>query len=874
MKKLMVMAVAALPLIGLQAASTIYLANNDLTSTEWIDASDMNNWTTEFDSGTKQAVPGHPPTLANMQNASYNPCFYRAVSLDLGGQTFRFNLIRNQGNSPYTGSAYWGDATHPWAFTNGTILIDYDMLTRHKPNKGVDIWNGATIDASKASQYFGPGSGQGGADVSPWTIHAGGALKTAVYKPYDATITVEAGGFFEVTKSFRPDEGSKQPYNRIINRGTTRFAKGVLFDSDVNDGNEAYKLVFTQEAGDLYVGGDISRGVATKAQFEFLFTGGTIHPTVLMAAIRADAGATVPAGSFVAVDVPPGGTFDLSGVTFADDTTLTVRGAGKVLFGASKPTTLLHADRVFYRGVPAEPIVGADGLQLVLEAPLLSLENLTLPDDYELIVDPLVFKAGDTVVKSSDAAFLESVLAKLSAEMPIQYPNADVTIVGDEIQLVAKSVTPVTYYWNKGARGDMLWGDATDLDNWSTAWDSTEMKPDDAAVPARLPTVDDEFCVTRDLLLDLKGRTMRVKAMSLTPNPYGGTYWGADTDSWGISNGTVYVDRDIITRHKGSANGDIFSCFDIWGGGRLIQTDGTKQNGFTAGDGKGGDQPGGISYFRIHRGGEAIVNMRYRFFSSRVIVDEGGRFESRRISFSNNTKYEINSIENHGTCLFPLGIDTVEGTTNDGKIALLQRGGVLQLGGDVHTNELGGRIELELSGGTIEALSNVAFRITSVTMPASADATLKVAPGMLLDMTGFDYGADATLTKAGAGAVRFDDYPSALSVAEGLLALTVPNGVLPDSVVFADGAGLRFAAVNTALPAIANADKLVCEVDLSVLKAGDTLATSADGATLAGICDGLNAVWAKDPKSRIRAVVEGTALKLVKTGPGLRLILR
>ena len=89
--------------------------------------------------------------------------------------------------------------------------------------------------------------------------------------------------------------------------------------------------------------------------------------------------------------------------------------------------------------------------------------------------------------------------------------------------LTAFAVRATTYYWLVGEPGAHEWGDATDLNNWSTVFDTTTRQPVATSHPTRLPTSSDTICGYRSLMLDLKGTTLTTGSLNCNAtSPYTG----------------------------------------------------------------------------------------------------------------------------------------------------------------------------------------------------------------------------------------------------------------------------------------------------------------------------------------------------------------
>lgn len=425
--------------------------------------------------------------------------------------------------------------------------------------------------------------------------------------------------------------------------------------------------------------------------------------------------------------------------------------------------------------------------------------------------------------------------------------------------LTAFAVRATTYYWLVGEPGAHEWGDATDLNNWSTVFDTTTRQPVATSHPTRLPTSSDTICGYRSLMLDLKGTTLTTGSLNCNAtSPYTGVeFWGSSDVFWHVTNGTLSVDYALM-RHSTAGDG-----LQVWNGGAFVcRKDMSPGNNTTS-----------KTPVWIHPGGLVNVKGKLSLFSTMLTVEPGGTFETSGFSMSpySYSPNCMNVITNRGSANFPNGISVDDGraagNANWGRLKVYQLDGVMTLGGPVTHNDNRLWLDFYLEGGTLRATGDVTFTNTTIkTVAANAVVTADVAKASAkLDMGDFDYGDNVTVVKRGPGNLAFDgagNQPAALVVEEGALIVDRPDFVLPASTRFAAGAGICFAAKGVTFGALdLPASGLVCPLDLLKVGEGDVIAISEFAETREAICAGVNA-WCAAQAVGLRAAASGDSVVL------------
>ena len=281
-----------------------------------------------------------------------------------------------------------------------------------------------------------------------------------------------------------------------------------------------------------------------------------------------------------------------------------------------------------------------------------------------------------------------------------------------------------------------------------------------------------------------------------------------------------------------------------------------------------GDGGAGVNLYDIRNGGAVTFNGTVIAARFVVVVSSGGTFTFNPSSFYFlSTAYDIavQAITNSGTAYFPSGV-TLNGDCSSTKppstFTIRQNAGTMTLGGPLVRNGTYGKLCFSLAGGTLAATSDVSFTgLDVVTMEAGCTATVNVDAGSTLDLSAMTFGANAALTKSGAGIVNVGtSLPDVLTVASGSVRVT--SGVaLGSRLSLNSGTTLVLAGVGISADAIGGIADVAVVLDDAVVSLvdGTPVFSSGDAALLASIAAKLTlpAGW--------RAAVNGGAVCVYST---------
>lgn len=419
------------------------------------------------------------------------------------------------------------------------------------------------------------------------------------------------------------------------------------------------------------------------------------------------------------------------------------------------------------------------------------------------------------------------------------------------VSLLSVQLLATTYYWIANAPGSKQWADATDLNNWSTSW--VDGYPDPNTHPTALPTENDEIWLCRDILMDLKGQTWKVKAHQLgVKYKLGGTgeYWGGD-HPFAVTNGNISITGEVRMRSTGG-----FHAYN----GSVLTLPGYPKPGCDM------ETPCPIN---AYAGGKVVLGT-VQTYNTVMTVHENAEMDIGRIyPLDNATKPTI--VENFGT-ITPTDGWTFRlypnfGLKEEASMTLRQKAGVWTLKGNVDREVVSGKTTakceyaFELSGGTLVCAGNVAFGSdVKASMTEGAAAVVEVAESKTADFAGFTYGEKSVIEKTGMGMLMLSGaFPSELKVTAG--EVLIGGGIAAELAFLkvASGATLR-------LGQTVHAETLTIEkgaavsVESSALKVGAILVSSRDESALQDVAAAVNA--GLDEGTGLMARVEDGAVVL------------
>lgn len=396
-----------------------------------------------------------------------------------------------------------------------------------------------------------------------------------------------------------------------------------------------------------------------------------------------------------------------------------------------------------------------------------------------------------------------------------------------------------TYYWlpEKGVKAD-----ATDLNNWSIAFDAETKTPVPDAHPTRLPTASDALCACRDFHFDFGGKSLSFKTMSAAvTSPYtGSTYWGESGLDWIFENGTYTVE----TLSQRIRTGDVMLLTNSM---HLVCT-----SWFTPGSGMGGD---GVCDVDI-ADGCSLQAKNVAFSNGRIHVAPGATFEADMLQNSGAQPTPV--LENRGTTTLKR-VDVTSGASGDYKMTIRQIAGTMTFGGAISRNGGKGKLVFEVSGGTLRSSGQVSFAdVTSAAVASDTALAVQVDEGGKLDFGAFTFGDNVSVSLTGPGETVFGAaLPEEISVAAG--GALVPRGATfaDKDVSVAAGGVVRFVMPDAVCRSIEYAEGADATIDAALFAAGDTVLRSESDATLDATL------------AFLEAHLAGTAFQVAKTGYSL-----
>jgi len=387
---------------------------------------------------------------------------------------------------------------------------------------------------------------------------------------------------------------------------------------------------------------------------------------------------------------------------------------------------------------------------------------------------------------------------------------------------ITHSARAETFYW-KNHLADSTYFSWQDPASWVVGTRVSGTNPDNL-----YPQADDYIHIMREYqsyaCYDLDGVTHSIKGIS----------WADFNNDWGhrhlkLKNGTLEMTetfesfRTIMTVENAGKFKLASTCVTTLG------WDAAAANTFTVNDGGeldlGGTIEMGTPRFYVKSGGKMV------FQPSTLTLGKahtGGYTD--RIRFNN-----------YGTMEFP---ETLQFTNGDGHTAYAivdfeQKGGTMQFGAQLtKAANLCGVFYLELDGGTLAVTCDfdTAF-FNNVNMTnEGASATMDVAANKTLTVANMGFGADAALTKAGAGKLVFGaSQPATLALSAGSVEIAKPHTY--SAMSFASDTKLVIKTKGVVINSPSNYTGAELEFTTDDMQYGETVLTSDDQTFLAAVRD-------------------------------------
>ena len=739
MKKLFSAAVCALTTFALSVAQgdqTFFRLN-----TAWGNFGDPANWgvgTTTAATNPDNLIPGASDWIFAYQSAAQGT-YYWDYNFDLSAtDTHPSNEYVVRGFSytdSYNGTGNYNRST--MTLRNGSLTLT-DSFT----NVGirVSIQSGAKFTvadtacsrlgysglgtffnvASGAEHYFG-----GGIHLSAayWNVYEGA---TATIKPTFLKFYREACGTVDDLRD-----------RYIRNAGTVNLPNGFLIGAPDSAVNTEYKnnpplFKFYQDAGTMTVGGDIGTTDTNGGAVYFELAGGTLIANESINFYKTTG--RMPANATATIELADGKTIDLSNFTFEDNTTLTITGAGKVIFGKSTPTTL-NLDGVtdvkLTEGITFGTVTGYAGVTFSIQEPR-NRDDIRITTADEVLRGMLEAVEPDWPNRAWTTEGNTLINAVTDSKIFIWYSNVSPYYPFTDPQ-----------YWREG-----IYTDATVT--------TTDYPGEHDWIGFVSKT--DSFVDSYTQCYDLQGRAFKVRGVTAE-----GTVAGTVAKGQGygyrhrkFKNGSIeftesyFAHRDLVTVENDAKLIIAPTCAsDVeWGG---------AQNEFTI---KGAlDWQGTISLCCLRilaNAGSEVV-----FAPTSVELNYGARGTGPNSYFDNS-----------GTMSFPNGLSFAgisSSRVQDHDYNFYQRAGEMSVGGsfvgDSHVE--GDVFTFDLIGGTLKVTGDSAFTLFDSygMLTDDSTATIDIAEGKTLDWSKATFAEGTTLNLTGTGKIILgESQPTTMNV--------------------------------------------------------------------------------------------------------------
>ena len=719
-------------------------------------------------------------------------------------------------------SGMTGSGKHSFLLRNGTLEFTDNFTNRCAQVYVYDT--GKFIVGSSCSSLCG-GSGL----LTLIKVYDGGEADIGgTIDVHFMRMEVESGGvmtFRPKTFAFHNTANKDNGDTWLKNSGMLNIPKNISLTG--YSGKRPCVFSIEQNAGILTLGGNIKNSQYGDV-FDFTLAGGTVNVTNNVAfsnmrTVRMAEGATVT------VNVDVGKTFDLSTMTFASGTTLTKTGAGTLKLGASVPETLYVEGGILAASAATSfgGLLLSPGVTLHIASVCVSFGAISGIASANITFDSSLTSSIAALLSSSDPATLSALMEKLgNAPEGWEYRVDGDTLFLDKVH------DPSVFYWKRETTG--AYDSFFDASYWGVGKTSDSTNPD-----GLVPGADDWIyygnAYQRYLTFNMGGMHRIVKGIANGLNP--------DKEAWGYCH--IWIQNGILEFSTSFTN----RCADIKvdSGGKFV----LGENCATlAGNGSLANA------YAVNSGGECDLGGFIYMDVMQSTIAAGGSmtFRPRAFEFSTNAKATQSKsyMYNSGSLEIPSGF-TLGGSagTHPCVFTLWQKSGSLTLGGDLTMVDASDKARFILSGGTVNATSNVAFvGFDSVIMTNDASTTVNVAAGKTLDLTAMSFLGGTSLVKTGDGSLRIgDSAPSALSVESGRLVLG-GSAVFGDGLSLDAGASLLFAAGGSSASAIAGMSEADITVDAAILRLGTTLLKSTSTALLDEVRQKLSAQVAALTNSR------------------------
>ena len=829
-KSVILAAALASAFVSVVSADTFYWKNDTQRDTpQWRSFGDWQSWAvgTTADAGN----PNHRvPQATDDFHAGVDHGWMTTQWMDLDGCSYSVcNLV-----DCYNDYAYRflhvknGRLTFTGSFTNSAYRIDAQDTGRF------------TL-ASTCASRFGRGGQAAKIDIKDGGIlDMGGTVALVILYT-----TVQEGG----TLNFEPMAfGSDTDYPQgtpswLVNRGTLNAPNGFNFGG-IGSSTDT-KFDFYQEAGAFNLGGDF-KDSSMRTSISFYLCGGTMNVTEDAAFVSASANTAVRCrpqmtnDCSATVNVAADKTFDISLMTFGERTTLTKTGAGTVRVGESLPTALVVSEGV------VEPASGAklgsalsfaEGTTLRFAAPGVQADAIDGVDNLTVEVADSLGDGSYLLFSSPDTALVAAIFDKLQAAGLTGFVNNGDSITHE------KSHDSTIFAWKNEGRADTsnwrggtyTWYPFLDPTSWQIGFDRV------ANTDGLVPGENDDFFISDSyqpiFAMDMGGTHRKVRNLALhmdaDPSKPGQYPSQAGFRQFNVRNGTLEFTGSFTNVRAQVVAKDT--------GRFVLARTSAARLGWN----------GAQNNLIVENGGEIDIYGLVDIHILRAEIDAGGKmvFEPAgpvTVNVPGGAYYS--SFLNDGTLEFPGGLEFLTSASSTVcPFRIEQREGTLLLGGPVVRDvAFKARVDFTILSGTVRVTNDVWFtNLSSLMVTNDASVAFDVAAGKTLDVSTMTFDEGASVTKTGAGTIRFGtSLPSALAVQGGTVEYAQPVA-LGESLTLGAGTTLAFASDGISATAIAGIDAASVTADASLLTKSCVLFSSASADLTAAVFAKLEASGAE-----------------------------
>ena len=415
--------------------------------TDWGQFNDPANWDVgaEGEGNPDNRIPGADDAVAHSA----------AAKIDLGGNTYTIKRRAKDFTSASddaTSGIYIAATLH---LTNGTLVV----TEQHGAKLNIEVWNGATYRF--AGSLYTDAHAIWGEAVQK--IHSGGRLEIADtvgnFRLFGLKFTVDEGGVFYMDPASFTCWPNTAKVLSFTNNGTIEAPKGIYLSAlswDSPGASESDKFpYFYHNGGVMKLGGNVGRqDVPNRVkQLGFAVSGGKLEITNSVAFLNMSAyPPRIVDNASIEVEVKSDSLFDMAGMMFGENVSITKTGPGDLKMKDTYPSALVvNAGRLIAaETMPLTGISFAAGTQFRVDVSSVRLDECeSFANTTFMVHERLV---GTTVLLSKDPAILAHAKEGLDAQLAASGIAAVGQITGEA--LVVRSDYPYTF--NADVASDLM----------------------------------------------------------------------------------------------------------------------------------------------------------------------------------------------------------------------------------------------------------------------------------------------------------------------------------------------------------------------------------------------------------------------------------